>query len=177
MSIHKSAGEAMMRGNHFVDRIVTEKGTEYGWLLRQVEWVQQCIVIYSEEKKEMNAEELERFEELRTSSGAMTQPSKIPTAYSLRPFLGSLGGIIFMRRVQVSFLEKDDDSTKDCRVLTWFSGTVMSATDVEGRFEPSLEWDGNFNNEEDKTTSDQLLSRDRWENQWLDQHSWKLAEW
>ena len=38
----------------------------------------------------------------------------------------------------------------------------MSATDVEGRFEASLEWDGNFNNEEDKTTSDQLLSRDWW---------------
>ena len=40
MSIYKSAGEAMMRGNHFVDQVVTEKGTEYGWLLRQVEWVQ-----------------------------------------------------------------------------------------------------------------------------------------
>ena len=40
MSIHKCTGEAMMRGNHFVDRTVTEKGTEYGWLLRQVEWVQ-----------------------------------------------------------------------------------------------------------------------------------------
>ena len=30
MSIHKCTGEAMMRGNHFVDQAVTEKGTEYG---------------------------------------------------------------------------------------------------------------------------------------------------
>ena len=150
----------MTRGNHFVDRTVTEKGTEYGWLLRQVEWVHKCIVIYSEEKKEMNTEELERLEELRTSSGAMRQPSKIPTADSLRPVLGGLGVIISMRRVQVSFREKDDDNTKDCGVLTWFSGTVMSATDIEGRFEASLEWDGKFNNEDDKTPSDQLLSSD-----------------
>ena len=66
----------------------------------------------------MNAEELERLEELRTISGAMPQPSKIPTAYSLRRFLGGLGVIISMRRVQVLFLEKDDDNTKDCGVLT-----------------------------------------------------------
>ena len=177
MSIHKSAGEAMMRGNHFVDRTVTEKGTEYGWLLRQVEWVQQCIVIYSEEKKEMNTEELERLEELRTSSGAMTHPSKLPTAGSLRPVLGSLGVIISTRRVQVLFLEKDDGNAKDCGVLTWFAGTVIITTDVEGGIEASLEWDRNFNNEEDKTTLDQLLSSNRGENQWLDQHSWKLAEW
>ena len=71
---------------------------------------------------------------------AMTQPSKIPTADSLRPVLSGLGITISTRRVQVSFLEKDDDNTKDCGVLTWFSGTVMSATDVEGRFEASLEW-------------------------------------
>ena len=104
MIIHKSAGEAMMRGNRFVDRTVTEKGTEYGSLFRQVKWVQQCIVIYSEEEKEMNAEELERLKELRTSSGTMAQPSKIPTADSLHPVLGGLGVIISMRRVQVSFL-------------------------------------------------------------------------
>ena len=70
-------------------------------------------MIYLEEKKEMDTEELERLEELRTSSGAMTQPSKIPTAYSLRPFLGSLGVIISTRRVQVLFREKDDDNVKD----------------------------------------------------------------
>ena len=75
------------------------------------------------------------------------------------------------------FCKKDDDNTQDGGVLTWFAGTVMSATDVEGRIEASLEWDRNFDTEEEKTTPDQLLSSDGWENQWLDQHSWKLAEW
>ena len=75
-------------------------------------------MIYSQAKKEMNVEELVRLQELRTSSGAMTQPSKIPTTYSLHPFLGGLGVIISTRRVQVSFLEKEDDNTKDCGVLT-----------------------------------------------------------
>ena len=134
-------------------------------------------MVYSEEKKEMNTEELERLEELRTSSGAMTQPLKIPTRYSLRPFLSGRGVIISTRRVQVSFREKDDDNRKDCGVLTSFSVTVMSAMNAEGRFEASLEWDGNFDNEEDKTIPNQLLSRNGWENQWLDQHSCKLTEW
>ena len=168
MSIHKSDGEAMMIGNYFVERTVTETGTEYGWLLRQVEWVQQCIAIYSEEKKEMNTEELERLEELRNGSGAVTQPSKMLTADSLCPVLDGLSVIISRKRVQVSFREKDDDNVKDCGLLTQFAGTVMSVIDAEEIIEVSLEWDGNFDNEEDKTTPDQLLCSDGWENQWLD---------
>ena len=50
MSIHKCGGEATMRGNHYMDRVVSKEGTEYGWLLNQPEWVQHCIIIYSEER-------------------------------------------------------------------------------------------------------------------------------
>ena len=50
MSIHKCGGEAMMRGNHYMDRVVSKEGTEYGWLLNQLEWVQYYIIIYSEER-------------------------------------------------------------------------------------------------------------------------------
>ena len=50
MSIHKRCEESMMRGNHYIDRVITKEGTEHGWLLNQPEWVQYCIIIYSEER-------------------------------------------------------------------------------------------------------------------------------
>ena len=52
------------------------------------------------------------------------------------------------------FCENDDDNAKDCGIFTWFAGTLMSAPDVEGRIEASLDWDRYLDNEEDKTTPD-----------------------
>ena len=46
MSLGKCAGEAMLRGNNYVDRT----GDNTGWLLVQPEWVQECIIVYSEEQ-------------------------------------------------------------------------------------------------------------------------------
>ena len=50
MSVHKCAGEAMMRANHFLERTVTETGVNLGWFHTQPDWVQECIVTYAEEK-------------------------------------------------------------------------------------------------------------------------------
>ena len=46
MSLGKCAGEAMLRGNNYVNRT----GDNTGWLLGQPEWVQECITVYSEEQ-------------------------------------------------------------------------------------------------------------------------------
>ena len=46
MSLHKCAGEALTRGNGYLDW----GEDEVGWMLRQPEWVQEYIIVYSEEK-------------------------------------------------------------------------------------------------------------------------------
>ena len=43
-------GEALMRGNGFLDANQTTNGVAHGWLLEQQEWVQKYIVIVSEEQ-------------------------------------------------------------------------------------------------------------------------------
>ena len=51
-SLIKCVGEAMLQGNNYVDRMEDKKG----WPLGQPEWVQECIIVYSEEsalKEEM----------------------------------------------------------------------------------------------------------------------------
>ena len=50
MSISKCGGAAIMKGNGSVKRKLTSSGMEYRWLHRQPEMVQECIVIYSEER-------------------------------------------------------------------------------------------------------------------------------
>ena len=63
MSTQKCAGEAMTRGNKYLDRM----GEKDGWLLTQDEWVQERIVVYSEErarKEEASHQDaMERFGE------------------------------------------------------------------------------------------------------------------
>ena len=50
ISISKCGGMAIIKGNGSVKRMLTPNGMKYGWLHRQPEWVQECIVIYSEQK-------------------------------------------------------------------------------------------------------------------------------
>ena len=54
------------------------------------------------------------------------------------------------RRVQVLFLEKDDDNKKDKDVFTWFSGKVISTTALDRDIKAMIEWDGEYDDVKEK---------------------------
>ena len=54
------------------------------------------------------------------------------------------------RRVQVLFLEKDDDNKKDKDVFTWFSGKVISTTALDGDIKAMIDWDGEYDDVKEK---------------------------
>ena len=60
MSIAKCGGAAIIKGNGSVKRTLTSNGMEYGWLHRQPEWVQECIIIHSEEQARKEEEKHRR---------------------------------------------------------------------------------------------------------------------
>ena len=114
-------------------------------------------------KKENNTGELKRLEELQGRCGVAAQPANTMNATS-----------ISLRRVQVLFLGRDEEDDKDKGALSWFAGKVLTATDVEGGIEANIEWEGEYDNNKDKTTI-QVLTDDGWRNHCLGEHSWRLA--
>ena len=58
--------------------------------------------------------------------------------------------------------------------MSWFAGEVLNTTDLEGGVEANIEWEGEYDNNKDKTTI-QVLTDDGWRNHCLGEHSWRLA--
>jgi hypothetical protein len=112
-------------------------------------------------KRELNAGEVKKLEEMRILSGKLVQPTEMPSAGSL---LGS--------NIQALML---DTALAEDGVLRWYVGKVISANDVEGGVEASVEWEGEWENEDDKVTPCLLLTANDWGRQHMVENCWKLA--
>ena len=60
-------------------------------------------------------------------------------------------------------------------ILTWFVGKVNSARDDEDGVVAEIEWNGEWENANDKVALDMLLTSDGWNGKHVVNNSWKLA--
>jgi hypothetical protein len=116
---------------------------------------------YTKMKRDLNAGEVKKLEEMWAVSGATVQPKEMPTA-----------GSLLSNKIQVLML---DTALSEAGVLRWFVGKVKSADDVEGGVEAKVEWDGEWEDEADKVTPCLLLTARDWERQHMVDNCWKLA--
>ena len=101
------------------------------------------------------------MEAMQRASETVVQPLEMPSATEL------IG-----KRVKVLLTDTLEDSNG---VLTWFVGKVNSARDDEDGVVAEIEWDGEWENADDKVTPDMLLTSDGWNGKHVVNNSWKLA--
>ena len=68
-----------------------------------------------------------------------------------------------------------DTILDDKGALRWFTGTVVSASDVEKGIEAEVVWDGEWEHESDRVTPDLFLGEDNWGREYMEENCWKLA--
>ena len=116
---------------------------------------------YMKLKRELNEKEVQKLEEMWKEAGVAVQTKDMPTADQLRN-----------KRVKVYM---QDYEVETDGVLNFYLGFVHEAIEVEGGLEADIEWDGEWEDPENKRTQDQLLTREGWYNKNLGEDSWELA--
>ena len=69
-----------------------------------------------------------------------------------------------------------DTILDDEGALRWFTGTVMSANDVDQGIEAEVVWDGEWEHESDRVSPDQFLGKNGWGREYMEEHRWRLAQ-
>ena len=88
------------------------------------------------------------------------QPAKMPEASFLEK-----------KKIEMMFQDKDED-----HILLWYAGTVLSATASEEGILAKVQWDGDFDDLDEKVTEEEL-TEEGWAgyNSLLKEWSWRLA--
>ena len=116
---------------------------------------------YGKLRRELDSDETKKMEAMQRASETVVQPLEMPSATEL-----------IDKRVKVLLTDTFEDSDG---VLTWFVGKVNSARDDEDGVVAEIEWDGEWENADDKVTPDMLLTSDGWNGKHVVNNSWKLA--
>ena len=116
---------------------------------------------YGKLRRELNSDEIKQMEAMQRASETVVQPLEMPSATEL-----------IDKRVKMLLTDIFEDSDG---VLTWFVERVNSTRDDKDGVVAEIEWDGEWENADDKVTPDMLLTSDGWNSKHVVNDSWKLA--